>query len=76
MFYPATGYMWASAYPWGWLPYHYGSWAFIGGGVGWAWVPGETMAGAWYVQQFPGRSQVVEAAGGVDASQLSGFVGG
>jgi hypothetical protein len=25
-FYPGFGYGWASAYPWGWTPYHYGSW--------------------------------------------------
>ena len=28
------------SYPWGWLPYHYGSWAFLGSGIGWAWIPG------------------------------------
>ena len=38
-FYPGYGYMFASAYPWGWLPYHYGSWTFLGNG-GWFWVPG------------------------------------
>ena len=36
---PAWGTAFASAYPWGWLPFHYGSWAFING-AGWAWVPG------------------------------------
>jgi hypothetical protein len=31
--------MWASAYPWGWLPYRYGNWAFVPG-FGWMWQPG------------------------------------
>ena len=24
--YPGFGFMWASAYPWGWMPYYYGNW--------------------------------------------------
>lgn len=38
-FYPGTGYMWVSGYPWGWMPYRYGSWAFAPG-FGWVWQPG------------------------------------
>ncbi len=38
-FYPGYGYMFASAYPWGWLPYRYGNWMFVPGG-GWMWQPG------------------------------------
>lgn len=38
-FYPGYGYMFASAYPWGWLPYRYGNWMFIQGN-GWMWQPG------------------------------------
>src|SRR5579862_2883437 len=38
-FYPGFGYMFASAYPWGWMPYRYGSWMFIPG-YGWGWQPG------------------------------------
>ncbi len=38
-FYPGFGYMFASAYPWGWMPYRYGSWAFVPG-YGWGWQPG------------------------------------
>jgi hypothetical protein len=30
--------MWASAEPWGWLPYHYGGWVFLDG-EGWFWIP-------------------------------------
>jgi len=37
--YPGYGYMFASAYPWGWMPYRYGSWMFIPGN-GWMWQPG------------------------------------
>ena len=38
-FYPGYGYMYASAYPWGWLPYRYGTWAYAPG-FGWGWQPG------------------------------------
>jgi len=31
--------MWASAYPWGWMPYYYGNWMFVPG-YGWGWQPG------------------------------------
>jgi len=31
--------MYASAYPWGWMPYRYGNWMFIPG-FGWMWQPG------------------------------------
>ena len=37
--YPGYGYMFASAYPWGWMPYRYGSWMFIPS-FGWMWQPG------------------------------------
>jgi len=42
--YPGFGYMFASAYPWGWLPYRYGNWMFVPG-FGWMWQPG--MWGSW-----------------------------
>jgi hypothetical protein len=38
-FYPGMGYTWISGEPWGWLPYHYGSWGF-NSGFGWYWMPG------------------------------------
>ena len=44
----AGGYSWVSPYPWGWLPYHSGSWEFCGGGPGggsWGWRPGNTYVG-------------------------------
>ncbi len=38
-FYPGFGFMYASAYPWGWLPYRYGNWMFLPA-YGWMWQPG------------------------------------
>src|SRR5262252_4579372 len=38
-FYPGYGYMFASSYPWGWMPYRYGNWLFVPG-YGWGWQPG------------------------------------
>ena len=37
--YPGFGYMFASAYPWGWLPYRYGNWSYVPR-YGWMWQPG------------------------------------
>ncbi len=42
-FYPGAGYSWVSPYPWGWLPFHSGSWAQCGAG-GWGWRP---SGGTW-----------------------------
>ncbi len=39
VYYPGFGYTWVSAYPWGWMPYHYGSWMYAGFGQGWCWLP-------------------------------------
>lgn len=36
--YPGYGYMWISANPWGWLPYHCGAWSYFNG-FGWGWLP-------------------------------------
>lgn len=43
-FYPGTGYMFVSGYPWGWMPYRYGNWVFVPG-FGWVWEPG--YANSW-----------------------------
>jgi len=43
--YPGLGFMWASAYPWGWMPYYYGNWTFAPG-FGWGWQPGGF--GSWH----------------------------
>jgi len=37
--YPGFGYMFVSAYPWGWMPYYYGNWMYVPG-YGWMWQPG------------------------------------
>ena len=50
-FYPGSGYMWVSGYPWGWMPYNYGNWAFVPG-FGWVWQPG-------YYNPWYGIPQVV-----------------
>jgi len=39
VFYPGFGYTFVSAYPWGWMPYYYGSWVNVPG-YGWGWQPG------------------------------------
>ena len=39
-------YTWVSDYSWGWAPFHYGRWTYIGG-RGWGWIPGRRYAGAW-----------------------------
>ena len=38
-------YVWMSAYEWGWVPFHYGRWAWVSGR--WGWIPGRKYAGAW-----------------------------
>ncbi len=38
-------YVWMSNYEWGWIPFHYGRWAWTGGR--WGWIPGRVYAGAW-----------------------------
>lgn len=44
--YGPHGYFWVSNEPWGWAPYRYGRWTWVGG-RGWCWVPGRVFAGAW-----------------------------
>ena len=39
VWYPGFGFTWVSAYPWGWLPFHYGNWIFVNS-YGWCWRPG------------------------------------
>ena len=66
MFYPGMGYSFASAYPWGWLPYHYGSWAFING-AGWAWLPGR-YSGQWVTNAYQIVPRVTKAPTGWTAA--------
>jgi FecR protein len=41
-----AGMTWVSAEPWGWLPYHYGTWVYDAL-LGWLWVPGVEYSPAW-----------------------------
>lgn len=41
------GNTWASDYPWGWAPFHYGRWLFDQAYGGWLWIPGSDWAPAW-----------------------------
>ena len=68
LFSPGLGYSFASQYPWGWLPYHYGSWAFLGGGIGWAWVPGGHYGNGWYGSGFHATPVVAKAPAGWTAA--------
>ena len=43
--YTDAGWAFASDYPWGWLPFHYGRWGWFGGY--WGWVPGHRWGPAW-----------------------------
>lgn len=40
------GLTWVSYEPWGWLPYHFGTWCFDAR-EGWVWMPGSVYAPAW-----------------------------
>ncbi|HZE89230.1 MAG TPA: DUF6600 domain-containing protein [Verrucomicrobiae bacterium] len=44
--YTDLGWSWVSDYPWGAIPYHYGTWV-ADPESGWVWVPGYTWAPAW-----------------------------
>jgi hypothetical protein len=46
--YADVGWTWVSDYPWGAIPYHYGTWV-ADSSFGWVWVPGYTWAPAWVV---------------------------
>jgi hypothetical protein len=41
-----SGLTWVSYDPWGWVPYHYGSWCRLAG-YGWVWRPGRVYSPAW-----------------------------
>ncbi|MGC9293095.1 MAG: DUF6600 domain-containing protein [Acidobacteriaceae bacterium] len=44
---PGMGAFFASGYPWGWMPFHYGGWSYIDG-FGWGWMPGGGGYGGGY----------------------------
>ncbi len=37
--------LWVSDYDWGYIPFHYGRWVWVG--THWAWIPGRSYAPAW-----------------------------
>jgi hypothetical protein len=39
--------LWVSDYPFGWVTFHYGRWAWLSAGLGWGWVPGYVYSPAW-----------------------------
>jgi hypothetical protein len=39
VWYPGTGYVWASGYSWGWTPFRCGGWSYWDN-FGWGWAPG------------------------------------
>jgi uncharacterized membrane protein YgcG len=43
--YTDAGWAFSCEYPWGWLPFHYGRWAWFHGY--WGWVPGHRWGPAW-----------------------------
>ncbi|HEX3758476.1 MAG TPA: DUF6600 domain-containing protein [Kofleriaceae bacterium] len=43
--YTDAGWGFACDYPWGWLPFHYGRWAWFGNY--WGWIPGHRWSPAW-----------------------------
>lgn len=52
--YPTSGYSWVSPYPWGWTPFHSGSWSYCASGGGWGWQP----HGGWNgLQNVPATTQ-------------------
>src|SRR5580698_6572962 len=65
------GWTWVDDAPWGFAPFHYGRWAYVGGG--WGWIPGPVAV--------VGVGGVAVVGGGwgvrpVYAPALVGFVGG
>ena len=39
-YYNGLGWTWVSFEPWGWAPYHFGSWSYASSCGGWMWMPG------------------------------------
>src|SRR3989449_99753 len=60
------GWTWIDDAPWGFAPFHYGRWVYVGGG--WAWVPGRVAARPVYAPALVvfvgGRNWSLAIAGG------------
>jgi uncharacterized membrane protein YgcG len=53
----AYGYLWASGYPWGYMPFQCGAWNFYDG-FGWGWAPGMGGCTPWWGQGFYGGPNI------------------
>jgi hypothetical protein len=73
--YTDYGWTWVSYDPWGADPFHYGTWALVGG-YGWVWVPGVVWAPAWvtwsYSDAYIGWAPLPPTV----AFGVAGYVGG
>jgi hypothetical protein len=73
--YTDYGWTWASNDPWGDIPYHYGTWAWVPP-YGWVWVPGTVWAPAWvtwaYTDDYIGWAPVPPSF----AFSVGGYIGG
>jgi ferric-dicitrate binding protein FerR (iron transport regulator) len=69
-YYPSSGYSWVSPYPWGWTPYHSGSWSYCGGG--WGWQP----QGGWNGLQNQPSASKIKFPGGLRPRPPARPVGG
>jgi hypothetical protein len=53
--YTPIGLTWWSSDPWGWYPFHYGSWFFDAGFHHWCWAPSYTYSPAWVYWGYSGN---------------------
>src|SRR6202035_5388402 len=68
-----SGVAWGSDEPCGWVPYHYGTWDFVGD-YGWVWEPGTVYSPAW-VYWYWGPSYVGWCPTGYYTNFYAGFFG-
>lgn len=59
--YSSIGYVWASAYPWGWTPYRCGNWSYYSS-FGWGWAPGSSCGTMGWRFQGGGRPVNIASA--------------
>ena len=57
MYTPDYGYLWASGYSWGYMPYQCGAWNFYDG-FGWGWAPGMGGCRPWWGMGFYGGPNI------------------
>ena len=60
--YTPAGYLWASGYGWGWLPYRCGTWNYWDG-FGWAWSPGVNCGAFGFGGYYDGGVYIGHAPG-------------